>query len=66
MALPKVVVRDREIVLLSGFDRGFQRDRETPKSVLVIRDEDKLRKSVLKDRDAVAFGYVAGKWIASA
>jgi hypothetical protein len=65
MALPKVVVRDREVVLLSGFER-HKRDHETPRSMLVIRDEDKLKKSVLKDRDAVAFGYVAGRWIASA
>ena len=66
MALPKVIVRDREIVLLSGFIQPGPRGRETPRSVLVIRDEEKLRRSVLKDGDAVAFGYVAGKWIASA
>ncbi len=65
MALPKVTVRDREVVLLSGFERP-KREQETPRSVLVIRDEDKLRRSVMKDRDAVAFGYVAGRWIASA
>lgn len=65
MALPTICVRDRQVVLLSGFEaRGH--GRETPKSALVIRDEEKLKKSMLKDRDAVAFGYVAGRWIAAA
>jgi hypothetical protein len=65
MALPTIVVRDREIVLLSGFDRAqpdLTKADPTPK----IRDEEKLRQYAARHRDAVAFGYVAGKWFAAA
>jgi hypothetical protein len=32
----------------------------------VVDAEDKLRQAAKKDPDAVAFGYVAGEWVASA
>lgn len=65
MALPRIIVHDRCIVLLSGFDPA-QRPAATPREALRIRDRDKLEKSLLRDKDAVAFGYVAGRWIAAA
>lgn len=65
MALPTIIVRERQIVLLSGFESVYAEHGKAPPKV-IIRDKDKLDRSVQRDRDAVAFGYVAGKWIASA
>lgn len=65
MALPTVIVRDRQIVLLSGFYKAYAEHGKAG-AKFVIRDEEKLKSSVQRERDAVAFGYVAGKWIASA
>ena len=66
MALPRVVVRDRQVVLLSGFETTHDDKRNTASDVFVILEEGKLRRSVQKERDAVAFGYVSGRWIAAA
>ena len=65
MALPTVIVRDRQIVLLSGFVKAYPEHGKAAAKV-VIRDEEELKSSVQRDRDAVAFGYVAGIWVASA
>jgi hypothetical protein len=64
MALPKVVLRGRKVILLSGFKNGAQ-EKSKP-DALVVDAEDKLRLAAQRDPDAVAFGYVAGEWIASA
>ena len=63
MALPRIVVRGKEIIVLSGF-----KSQETSKSVcgLVVDDEVKLQQAAKRNPDAVAFGYVAGEWIAAA
>ena len=69
MALPKIVVRGRKIILLSGFkDAASQsRTKRTDRHPGVIVDaEDKLRLAAKRDPDAVAFGYVSGQWVASA
>ena len=64
MALPRIVVRGKEIILLSGFK---DEAKETSKSVCVVVDaEDKLRQVAERNPDAVAFGYVAGEWIVAA
>ena len=65
MALPRIVVRGKEIILLSGFK---DEAKETSKSVcgVVVDDEDKLQQAAKRNPDAVAFGYVAGEWIAAA
>ncbi len=68
MALPTIEVSDRNIVLLSGFENAIvsaaQKSKATPR--VIIRDEEDLKRSVRRHRDAVAFGYVAGKWIVAA
>jgi hypothetical protein len=64
MALPKVALRGRKIILLSGYKKDD--DTRTQRRSVVIDAEDKLRQAVKKDPDAVAFGYVAGEWVASA
>jgi hypothetical protein len=54
-----------EIILLSGFK---DEAKETSKSVcgVVVDDEVKLQQAAKRNPDAVAFGYVAGEWIAAA
>lgn len=64
MALPKIVMRGRKIILLSGFKDASE--ETSPRRSLVVDAEDKLRQAAKKDPDAVAFGYIAGQWIASA
>ncbi len=64
MALPTIAVRDRKVILLSGFDKvPPERKSVSVLETLVIHDEAKLRTSIKNDNDAVAFGYVAGEWI---
>ncbi|HSD92647.1 MAG TPA: hypothetical protein VLB11_06420 [Methyloceanibacter sp.] len=60
MALPKIVLRGRKVILLSGFKDVPEKHR------LVVDEEDKLKLAAKRNPDAVAFGYVAGEWIASA
>jgi hypothetical protein len=64
MALPKMVLRGRKIILLSGFKNG-PKEKNKP-NALVVDAEDKLRLAAKQNPDAVAFGYVAGEWIAAA
>ena len=65
MALPRIVVRGKQLILLSGFK---DEAKETKESVcgVVVDDEVKLQQAAQRNPDAVAFGYVAGEWIAAA
>ncbi|HEX2447209.1 MAG TPA: hypothetical protein VHK26_03360 [Methyloceanibacter sp.] len=65
MALPKIVLRGKQVILLSGFKDGPE-DKKTKHRALVVDAEDKLKLAAKKNPDAVAFGYIAGEWIASA
>jgi hypothetical protein len=65
MALPKIVLRGRKVILLSGF-KDAPEDRSTRHRALVVDAEDKLRIAAKRNPDAVAFGYIAGQWVASA
>ena len=65
MALPKIVLRGRKVILLSGFKDGPE-DKRSKHRGLVVDAEDKLRIAAKRNPDAVAFGYIAGEWIASA
>jgi len=51
--------------LLSGSKDGTY-DQIKRHRTLVVDAEDKLRKAAKDNPDAVAFGYVAGEWIAAA
>jgi hypothetical protein len=64
MALPKIALRGREIILLSGFTDGAE--DESLNRQLVVDEVEKLRRAAKLDPDAVAFGYIAGEWIAAA
>jgi hypothetical protein len=64
MALPKVALSKRRmVILLSGY-KNEGKD-ETRKGV-VIDAKDKLVIAAKRNPDAVAFGFVAGEWVASA
>jgi hypothetical protein len=65
MALPKIVLRGRKVILLSGF-KDWPEDKSTRHRALVVDAKDKLRLAAKQNPDAVAFGYVAGEWIAAA
>jgi hypothetical protein len=65
MALPRIVVRGKKVILLSGFKDETKRVDETRKGV-IVNAEDKLVAAAQRDPDAIAFGYIAGEWVASA
>lgn len=65
MAMPTISVNDRKVVLLSGFE-NVPADTNTAKPRVVIRDETSLIRTVKNDNEAVAFGYVSGRWVAVA
>lgn len=66
MALPKIALCGRKIILLSGFKQEDDARASARRRGVVIDAESKLRQAVKRDPDAVAFGYVAGEWVASA
>ncbi|OYW54890.1 MAG: hypothetical protein B7Y80_10710 [Hyphomicrobium sp. 32-62-53] len=68
MALPTVSIDNRDIILLSGFETVTAAANGTAKKpFVVILDERELERSVKNDNsDAVAYGYVAGRWVAVA
>jgi hypothetical protein len=65
MAFPRIVVRDREVILLSGFDEKSE-DRSRASRSVDVHAEGELVQSTKLHPDAVAFGFVEGRWIASA
>lgn len=67
MACPKIEVRGKRVILLSGFHGTYDGAR----SPVVVKDDEvksaeELRKLARLHPDAVAFGYVAGRWVPAA
>lgn len=67
MACPRIEVRGKRVILLSGYNGSPKGAR----AVEVIKDADinaaeELRQSARRHPDAVAFGYVAGRWVPAA
>ena len=65
MALPKVVVRGKKVILLSGY-KNDGKGTEEKRDGVVVDAKDQLVLAAKRNPDAVAFGYVAGMWVASA
>lgn len=65
MALPSIVVRGKKVILLSGFKNDDKGTGESRQGV-VVDAKDKLVLAAKRNPDAVAFGYIAGEWVASA
>ncbi len=70
MALPKIVVRGKPVILLSGYNKDdLKRSSEAhhfSDREMKVDAEDQLVLAAQKNPDAVAFGYVAGVWVAAA
>jgi len=56
-----VALEDKKVILLSGFEKT--RSATKPFS---IKAKKELEEAVKRHRDAVAFGYVSGKWVPAA
>lgn len=65
MALPKILLHGRTIILVTGFKDEAKNASNSVRAV-VVDDEDNLQQAVKRSPEAVAFGYVAGEWIAAA
>ena len=71
MALPRVVVRGKQVILLSGFkDCGTKNKKKSGTDEMrpgvIVNAKDELTLAAQRNPDAVAFGYIAGQWVASA
>ena len=64
MAYPTIKLRDRQIILVSGFSRPT--DTAGRRRPPVITDETMLKAVATANGEAVAFGYVKGKWFPAA
>lgn len=59
MSFPLIQVDEKKIILLSGF-------RGEPDERIVVTARNELEAAAKRHRDAVAFGYVAGRWMPAA
>ena len=67
MALPKVALRGKKVILLSGFkNENKNKSTGAMRQGVVVDAKDKLMLAAKRNPDAVAFGYIAGEWVASA
>jgi len=65
MALPKIALRGRQVILLSGF-KDDDKSTGAERRGVIVDAKDKLLVAAKRNPDAVAFGFVAGEWVASA
>ena len=61
MSYPTINIDQKKVILLSGFER-----KGGANGYLVIKARNQLGQAAKKHGDAVAFGYVAGKWMPAA
>ncbi len=66
MACPKIEVRGKRVILLSGFHDVVEATRPRVLAEADVTEVDELRQSARLHPDAVAFGYVAGRWVPAA
>jgi hypothetical protein len=66
MALPKIVVRGKKVILLSGYYKGDGKGTDEVREGVMVDAKAKLVAAAKRNPDAVAFGYIAGEWVASA
>jgi hypothetical protein len=59
MSFPLIHVDERKVILLSGF-------RSEPDKRIVVTSRNELEVAAKRHGDAVAFGYVAGRWMPAA
>lgn len=67
MACPNIEVRGKRVILLSGFHDAVKAARHQVTLVEAdVKEVDELRQSARLHPDAVAFGFVAGRWVPAA
>jgi hypothetical protein len=67
MACPQIEVRGKRVILLSGFhDTVAAARRKGVVEEADVKSAEQLRQSARLHPDAVAFGYVAGRWVPAA
>jgi hypothetical protein len=66
MACPKIEVRGKRVILLSGFHDTVDAARPQVLVDADVNEVDELRQSARLHPDAVAFGFVAGRWVPAA
>ncbi|MFN3624268.1 MAG: hypothetical protein ACK4TP_09435 [Hyphomicrobium sp.] len=66
MACPKIEVRGKRVILLSGFHDVVRAARPQMLDDANVKEVDELRQSARLHPDAVAFGFVAGRWVPAA
>jgi hypothetical protein len=66
MACPKIEVRGKRVILLSGFHDTVDAARPQVFRDADVNEADELRQSARLHPDAVAFGFVAGRWVPAA
>ena len=66
MACPKIEVRGKRVILLSGFHDTVKAARPQVLRDADVNEADELRQSARLHPDAVAFGYIAGRWVPAA
>jgi hypothetical protein len=66
MACPKIEVRGKRVILLSGFHDTVDAARPQVLVDADVNEADELRQSARLHPDAVAFGFVAGRWVPAA
>jgi hypothetical protein len=59
MPYPTVTIDEKKIILLSGFQRWGGK-------CLVVTAKEELEEATKRHWDAVAFGYVSGRWMPAA
>ncbi len=66
MACPTIEVSGKTVILLNGFEASAPLRGKLAHEQLKIEAERALRKTAKSNPDAVAFGYVAGRWLPAA
>lgn len=66
MAKPTIEIVGKKIILLSGYQKCPRQTSFEKVGSIVITEIKKLQQSAIKNPDAVAFGYTAGRWMPAA
>jgi hypothetical protein len=61
MAFIKIELQGKKVILLNG-----AHTEKNTEGAVQLEAPDKLLEAALRDPDAVAFGYVSGRWVAAA
>ena len=66
MACPKVDLRGKLVILLSGFRDGAMDDEPVEIEASKVLAIKQLEQAATRHPDAIAFGYVEGHWVPAA